>query len=157
MCLLRKLIVWLWLCLIISLVLHILLRSVPVLHRVLPRQPSDQLLRGLQITLIPILPYANRPGTFSTPIGLFLKLLHPFLQKLQVAEPQIPNPLDPLLFLIYPKVYDNLFVLVPIDDLIDLDEWDYHFGVFGDVVFCEGEVEIGLAKVRDEVALEHEK
>lgn len=32
-----------------------------------------------------------------------------------------------------------------IDDLIDLGQWDYHFSVFGYVIFCEEEVEIGLA------------
>lgn len=49
-------------------------------------------------------------------------------------------------------MYDNLFVLMPIDDLIDLYKWDYHFGMFGDIIFCEGEVEVGLAEVGDEVA-----
>lgn len=34
---------------------------------------------------------------------------------------------------------------MPIDDLIDLCEWYYHFSMFGDVVFGEDEVEIGLA------------
>lgn len=61
------------------------------------------------------------------------------------------------MFLIYPKMDDNLFVLMPIDDLIDLSDRDYHFSLFGDVIFGGGEVEIGLAEVGDEVALEHKK
>ena len=46
---------------------------------------------------------------------------------------------------------------MPIDDLIDLYNWDYHFGLFGDVIFGEGEMEVGLTEVGDEVTFQHEK